>query len=133
MDCIEARRFLFAVALSSLDVLACGGRTGLAQIEAVGDDGGSDAEMCTGSGDSGPQPPSCAPGGLGMTNCGAGGESCCTAFGGVRWNLLSLLLQRRLRSDVRGRSGRGERISSGQVPGHGRAVPAVRERLERRK
>jgi formylglycine-generating enzyme required for sulfatase activity len=30
--------------------------------------------------DAGPLPPSCAPGGPGMTNCGGGNESCCTSL-----------------------------------------------------
>jgi len=38
-----------------------------------------DAPPCPVAGDSGPQPLSCAPGGSGMTNCGACQESCCTS------------------------------------------------------
>jgi hypothetical protein len=42
-------------------------------------DGGADSG--SGSlGDSSTMPPSCAPGGPGMTNCGAASESCCTSL-----------------------------------------------------
>jgi formylglycine-generating enzyme required for sulfatase activity len=43
----------------------------------------ADAPSCPDAIDSGLQPPSCAPGGAGMTNCGPGGsgcESCCTSL-----------------------------------------------------
>jgi sulfatase modifying factor 1 len=46
-------------------VSACGARTGLADLDGVN---APPAE-----------PPSCAPGGPGMTNCGATSESCCTS------------------------------------------------------
>jgi formylglycine-generating enzyme required for sulfatase activity len=39
-----------------------------------------DALSCPEAPDSGSQPPSCAPGGLGMTHCGASQESCCTSL-----------------------------------------------------
>ncbi len=46
-------------------------------------DVGTDAPPCTEPDNSGPEPPSCRPGGAGMTNCGSGGsgsESCCTSL-----------------------------------------------------
>jgi formylglycine-generating enzyme required for sulfatase activity len=48
-----------------------------------GSDGGS-SDGASGAGgatvDAGPLPPSCAPGGPGLTTCGAGHESCCTSL-----------------------------------------------------
>jgi sulfatase modifying factor 1 len=55
-----------------------------ASVEAT--DAGTDDAVSLSSGDaevavdSGAPPPSCAPGGPGMTNCGADGESCCTSL-----------------------------------------------------
>jgi hypothetical protein len=46
-------------------------------------DTGSDAPSCPAEADPGAEPPSCALGGPGMTNCGPGGtgtESCCTSL-----------------------------------------------------
>ncbi len=42
--------------------------------------GGSPYGGSSGCGDTGPAPPSCAPGGPGMTNCGACSESCCRSI-----------------------------------------------------
>jgi sulfatase modifying factor 1 len=41
---------------------------------------GCGGQVVSNGGDSGALPPSCAPGGLGMTNCGASSESCCTSL-----------------------------------------------------
>jgi sulfatase modifying factor 1 len=38
-----------------------------------------DSPTCSASSDSGAEPPSCTPGGAGMTNCGASEQSCCTS------------------------------------------------------
>ncbi len=52
-----------------------GADTGLNSGSSSGRDAGSNAGA-----DSGSQPPSCAPGGPGLSNCGASGESCCTSL-----------------------------------------------------
>jgi formylglycine-generating enzyme len=54
---------------------ACGARTALGLLDEVRADAGGAA-----SADSGCEPPSCAPGGLGMTNCGASMECCCLSL-----------------------------------------------------
>lgn len=56
----------------------CARSPGETTVAAGVDDAGSDAGSKDVTGDSG-QPPSCAPGGLGMTNCGLDEESCCTS------------------------------------------------------
>lgn len=60
---------------------ACGARTAVGLVE-VGNtmDAGIDAEGGS-TADSGCEPPSCAPGGPGMTNCGASSECCCISLG----------------------------------------------------
>src|SRR5580658_5584959 len=61
----------FHAALSiSVIFVACGSRTGL--------DGYGGPEAVGGGSSSGP--PSCEPGGPGMTNCGASGETCCASL-----------------------------------------------------
>jgi sulfatase modifying factor 1 len=73
----------------------CGGRSGLDALytePASGTSGGGpssgsgssgavagSSSGSSGGGGSGAQPPSCRPGGAGMTNCGASSESCCTS------------------------------------------------------
>jgi formylglycine-generating enzyme len=47
--------------------------------ERIASDGGADSGSDRG-GDSGTMPPSCVPGGPGMTNCGAASENCCTSL-----------------------------------------------------
>jgi formylglycine-generating enzyme required for sulfatase activity len=89
---------VLAVSGSFSGTLACG-RTGVGIFDEVGADGGghdgdvsagdtgvvdgaSGAPSCPKASDT-PAPPSCAPGGAGMTNCGPGGsgsESCCTSL-----------------------------------------------------
>jgi sulfatase modifying factor 1 len=83
---------LSVLAMSFGGALACG-RTGLELLDDVGNDGvasgyeagearGADAAPDALPG-SGSLPPSCAPGGPGMTNCGpggSGGESCCASL-----------------------------------------------------
>jgi sulfatase modifying factor 1 len=62
-------------------IWACGAATGLDFAEGLASDAGSDGGSCTSSTSSGTLPPSCKPGGPGMSNCGADGrESCCTSL-----------------------------------------------------
>lgn len=55
--------------------LGCGGRSGL---DLFGEPSAASSGSASGVGPSGP--PSCAPGGDGMTNCGANSESCCASL-----------------------------------------------------
>jgi formylglycine-generating enzyme len=92
---------MFAIAGSLSGTWACGGRTGIWLFDEVGADSGApdgtpessndvmvadvgrDAPSCMEAPDSGSAPPSCAPGGAGMTNCGpagSGSESCCASL-----------------------------------------------------
>ena len=107
-------------------------------------DGGTDdasAPTCA-LGPSAALPPSCASGGPGMTNCGAC-ESCCTSLevpGGAFYRTYDLDPDlggansdcAGRRRDGIGRSCDREHLRSRQVRRDGGAVPAVRERLERR-
>jgi formylglycine-generating enzyme len=72
-DCRGARACFYALFIPSVvgSMWACGARTGLGLID---DLGGSAL------GDSGTEPPSCAEGDAGTTNCGPTGESCCTSL-----------------------------------------------------
>jgi formylglycine-generating enzyme len=99
---------VLAIAGSLSGAWACGGRTGVEVFDDLGTQGGGqdatldstietdatgdsapdvvladvavDALSCPEASDSGTLPPSCAPGGLGMTNCGQCSESCCTSL-----------------------------------------------------
>jgi formylglycine-generating enzyme len=66
--------------VSSADSSGCGTACMGADSDS-GADSGSRADSGSDSGgDSSTMPPSCAPGGPGMTNCGASSESCCTSL-----------------------------------------------------
>jgi formylglycine-generating enzyme required for sulfatase activity len=76
----------FSVFPAAIGEDAAGGEdaTSSAASPCVGDDAstsddGRDASPAPSAGDGG-TPPSCAPGGPGMTNCGAGSESCCVSL-----------------------------------------------------
>jgi formylglycine-generating enzyme len=67
-----------AIAGSLGGAWACGARTGIGVVDEVGNDGGG--ENGATSRDSGCDPPSCAQGGPGLTNCGTTSECCCTSL-----------------------------------------------------
>jgi hypothetical protein len=90
---------VIAVSTSFSGAWACGSRSGILLFDEGGADGGgqegdilaedavadvASGPPCPNADDSdAPAPPSCAPGGAGMTNCGPGGsgsESCCTSL-----------------------------------------------------
>jgi formylglycine-generating enzyme required for sulfatase activity len=76
-SCLCTVLILFSVG----GAVACGARTaiGLVEVGNVVDAGSSDGEGVDSS-DSACEPPSCAPGGPGMTNCGASSECCCISL-----------------------------------------------------
>lgn len=60
-------------------------------------------------------PPSCAPGGLGMTDCGAGQESCCLSLAVTGVHVLPDLQEQRQRSNGAGGLGDPQRLPTRQV------------------
>jgi sulfatase modifying factor 1 len=71
----RSRGALLAPAILSVASSACGARTAIGLLGQVETDADGAA-----SADSGCEPPSCAPGGPGMTNCGASMECCCISL-----------------------------------------------------
>ena len=76
-SCLCAAVILFSVG----GAVACGARTaiGFVQVGSAVEAGSTDGEGGS-SADSGCEPPSCAPGGPGMTNCGAAARAAARAW-----------------------------------------------------
>jgi sulfatase modifying factor 1 len=67
-------------ATSSSDGSGSGSSSGAGSSGSGSGSGTISGSSSSDGGDSGPPPPSCAPGGPGLTNCGASSESCCTSL-----------------------------------------------------